>query len=196
MKTQMALSGVLVAALLIGCGSGGGSDSTDTTGTAETSSLSSSSSSSSTSSAAEAATLTVNSADDVKGYTLQTNLSTLTLGDTSLHQIITLAFACDGSFTYTIENSGNGITVTDVGSGDEVYLETAFDPYELNWYGTWHGGGVFDAGEEAGDILTLDNTNEIIAGSTCWMNFGDGSSGEDCPNNLYIQSITQNAVCQ
>lgn len=193
-KMKMALA-LGAAALFVGCGGGGGGGSDTTAGSDSSSSLSAGASSSAGGTVSEAEKLTLNSVDDVKGYTLQTNQSTLTIGDTALHQIITLAFACDGSFTYTIENSGNGYTVTDVGSGDEIYLDTAFDAYELNWHGTWHGGGVFDAGEDAGDLLTLENTNEIIAGHTCWMDMGDGSSGEGCPNNLYIANITQNAVC-
>jgi len=139
--------------------------------------------------------LTVNDVNAVNGYTIKTNQSTLTFGAYTMHQTITLSIGCDGNFQYTIKDEGSGTTVTDTGSGTSVVLDTSFDPYELSWYGTWNGDGVMEAGESIGDSLTLSNTNQIIAGSTCWMDLGEGTSGADCPNNLYIETITRDTVC-
>lgn len=189
------------AALLVGCGGGGGG-ATNTTGNGGGTSSSStgtgggSSSSSGNNGGTQAPSLTLNSVDDIKGYTLKTNRSTIDAGSFSVHQTITLAIGCDGSFTYTIMNDGNGYSASDVGTGTEVTLDKSFDPYELTWYGTWNGGDAFEAGDTAGDTLTLNDTNRIYAGQTCWMDFGGNESGADCPNNLYIETITQDEVCQ
>lgn len=201
MKKRSIVLAFGAAALLIGCGGGGGGGNNDAEGgdtSSSSSSTTSSASSSSSSSGGGTGTdvLTVNSVDDVKGYTLHSNESTVTLGEMTLHQTITLSIACDGTFVYTIQDYNEMFSSTDVAKGDEVYLDTSYDPYELSWYGTWQGGGAFEAGEAAGDILPLSNTDQIIAGTTCWLGYGvDIGVGEDCPMNIYIESITQDDTC-
>ena len=202
MTTSTVALTAVTAAFLIGCGGsssgngGGGSASSVASSASSSSSSMTGSSSSAGGSGIDTASLSLNAVEDVYGYTITTNRSTMNAGDQyEFHQRVTLSVDCDGNFDYTITNATQGITVTDHADGTEVTLDTSFNPYELSWYGLWQGGGTFDAGETASDILTLNDMNKIIAGHTCWMDFGDSVSGEDCPNNLYVERITKDETC-
>jgi len=194
MKKMTFMAVVAATALLTGCGGGGGSTPTTPSGGTNPSNDTNGSTGGATSS--PISSLTLNSVDDVKGYTIRTNQSTRSAGGYTIHQTITLTIGCGGNFVETIVNSSSSNSVTDTLRGTEIDLDTSFDPYELTWHGIWDGDGGMDAGESSGDSIDMSNTNQIIAGNTCWGYYGDASlHGADCPNNLYIETITQDSVC-
>jgi hypothetical protein len=189
MKKATSLSLALVSALLIGCG--GGSSGGDATPTDETGSNTSTGTTGSTTSTSgtpiEGSTFTITGVDSVKGYTITSNESTLNVGGQyTAHQRISISFKCDGTFEYTIVTSASGVSSTSYTTGDQV----DFDGSEISWSGT------DNEGETMNDSLTINANNQLVLGSTCWSDFGgDNEAGAECPNNIYVESVTQNATC-
>ncbi|MBN2895121.1 MAG: hypothetical protein JXK05_04410 [Campylobacterales bacterium] len=145
--------------------------------------------SSETSTPSNSSTFTINSVDDVKGYTITSNESSNTIGGAyTMHQKITASFKCDGTFEYKIITSASGASSTTTTLGDTISLNTDFEPHRLSWSGTDNEGEVLN------DSLELNTNNQLVIGSTCWSGIGDGS-GESCPNNLYVYSVTKDATC-
>ena len=101
-------------------------------------------------------------------------------------QTITVKFECDGTFTETITTALSGHTGdTSIATGDDIQV----DGDSLTWSGT------NGAGESSSDSVGLDSNHQIVAGRTCFNDFGSGT-GEECANNLYVKTITQHATCQ
>lgn len=135
------------------------------------------------------ALFTIKSTDDVKGYTFSSNNSTINPGGQyEMHQSVKVAFKCDGTFEYTIVTSASGVSSTSHTTGSTVEFDTTFQPHELKWSGT------DDEGEVMNDSLELNENDQLVIGSACWSGFGDGL-GETCPNNLYVYSVSRDAVC-
>ena len=192
MKKATSLSLALISALLIGCG--GGSSGGNATPTNETGSNTSTGTTGSTTSISgtpiEGSTFTIYSADTVRGYSIASNESTLTLNGNSMHQRVTVSFACDGTFEYTLRTYTSSASSNTHVTGDQVSFGEDFGSYQISWSGT------DDEGEPGGDALLLNANNQLVIGSTCWYGFGsDHEAGAECPNNLYVGSITQNATC-
>ena len=126
--------------------------------------------------------LTVTTPDNVKGYTISSNEAVV--GNSGLHTTIVTTFNCDGSFneTQTISYSGHTSVKTATGTDVSVRSDT------LVWNGT------DNDGESSANSIDLDSNHQIIAGKSCYM-AGSGS-GEDCPNNLYVKTITKDTTCQ
>ena len=203
MKTLTTLSLATVTALFIGCGGGGGSStptgqhsSTGESSSAISSSVSSSISSSQSSSVSptesDAKSLTIESPEDVKGYTIKSNKSTI--GNTKTHQTITVSFKCDGSFKYSVTTEAYGHSNIELAQGSYVSVDTDSTPHELHWGGKYTKTDIHDVGNSMNDYLKLNANNKLVSGETCWYSFGSGS-GKSCPNNLYIESITKDTVC-
>ena len=129
--------------------------------------------------------LTVTTPDDVKGYTISSNEAIVGSGTFAVHQTVVTTFACDGSFTEIITTSLSGQDDVTTTTGTDVSV----DEDSLTWSGT------NNDGESSSDSIQLDSNHQIIAGKNCYQIGGNGS-GEECPNNLYVKTITQNTVCQ
>lgn len=193
------------AALLVGCG-GGGSSSSGGTGGGSSSSTGGSSSSTGGSSSSTAggnsspvSSLTINSVNDIRGYTLKSNDSHQGSGQYTTTTVFSISVDCSGHFKYQNDISMAGNTNTTVIEGTEITHWTDVEPQSLTFTGVYtkvDGFGDQNLGDTSSIGLDLEkNTHEFVAGQTCWM--GDGHShGEDCPNNLYIKTITQDEVCQ
>ena len=116
--------------------------------------------------------LTVNSPDDLKGYTIISNESHAGSGAFTATQTITIKFDCDGTFTQITKTSLSG-QPDDIekDSGSDIEVEE-------------------DKLSYGGEFISLDNNHQIVGGKTCFMD----STGE-CTNNLYVKSITQDDTC-
>jgi len=173
-------------AFFIGCGGGGGgSDNGATDGSA-----------SSSGTPVTQATFTLNSADDIRGYTIATNKAEHSLSGMNWYQKITVAFQCDGTIDYTITTGGDYATNVDRANGDNYYVAQHSNANALFWDYTFYEGGLADENNPSGtEYLGLNSANQIVIGATCWNDFGGEESGENCANGLYIESITQDELC-
>jgi hypothetical protein len=122
--------------------------------------------------------LTVNSVDDVKGYTITSNVAHI--GTSGATMELSIAFNCDGTFEYTINMNMSGYQHTNTYSGDELYIDTHFDTNRIAWH------YVDEDGDRTGDSLDTDVNNQILEGA-CWISTkSDGT----CSNDLYVKSVT------
>lgn len=126
----------------------------------------------------QAETLTVNSVDDLKGYTLKTNEATTSQNGTSgSPYTVTLTVDCEGHYTYS--------DTKETKRGDAVSLEGLPGAHMITW------GNVND---NSGGYLMLGTDDKLIAGQSCW--FDSKTLGETCSAGLYIKSIIHDKVCQ
>ena len=131
--------------------------------------------------------LTVTTPDSVKGYTISSNEAIAGKGKFTTHQTVVTKFECDGSFTNTITTflSGNKSEKDiDIMTGSDVSV----DSDSLNF------SGVKSNGENSSSSIPLNSKHQIVAGKTCYYSWGQGS-GENCPGNLYVKTITKDKSC-
>ena len=122
--------------------------------------------------------LTINSIDDIKGYTITSNVASPgTLGAT---QELSIAFKCDGSFDYMMDTAYQGNHTKNNYTGNEIDVANDFDTTSIGWYYT------DENGERSAGQLETDVNNQLLEGA-CWYGTnGDGA----CSNDLKIKSIT------
>lgn len=193
MKTIAKLSFLAALLLLSGCNSSSGDSSTSSdvaggnSSSLNTNTNTSSNSSSSASPAQDepAKTLTVNSVDDIKGYSFVTNTSSINAGDFSVEQSITLSIDCKGDFTY-IEKTGSE-TKTASGNFVDISLDSIYV------VGNYSNGDSMD--EYYYKIVNHTLSASTTAGSCFYGYANDTQKGASCPNNLYLGSIVQDEVC-
>ena len=196
MKKSLIFSAAVATVLLVGCGGGGGGGSSVSgTSSSSTSSVASSSSSSSSSSTGSSSSsgnkiskLTVKSANDLRGYTLESNVAKV--GPVSAQTVITIA--CDGKFTYHNENTYKGGGSITEANGDTVMI--SMDSIELVGKVTRDDLGNSNVGDGFDQYFYDLSTNELVAGSTCLYTYSSGS-GASCPNNAYLGQIIRSKVC-
>jgi hypothetical protein len=137
--------------------------------------------------------LTIQKTTDVKGYTIASNNASI--ADGKMHQQVTVSFACDGSFTSITKMDAYGNTLPDEkAKGNTITIDTG-TMHDLAWSGTYTTKtDSHTIGERYNDSLPLDKNNQIVTGVTCWEAFGKGS-GATCPNNLFVQTIKQDKIC-
>ena len=122
--------------------------------------------------------LTINSVDDIKGYTLTSNVAYP--GTTGMTMQLTVAFNCDDSFDYEIDIGYSGIHSISNIHGTEINVDNSFDTTKISWY------GLDEDDERTGDSIRTDVNNQLLEGA-CWSSTKDGG---ECSNDLYIESIT------
>ncbi len=181
MKKSTIVVALGVAALIMN-GCGGGSDSSTNSSTNHTNN------SGTNNQGTQISRLTLQKADDLRGYTLQTNKGK-TGPNSPISSQITVSIGCDGKFTYQAKSWYNG-TASDPSeaTGDKVTLD--FDAIRLEGHYTKddsnnNKGDTFD--EHVYDL----STGELVTGSTCFFDFGESKSGSNCPNGLYLEKIIQ-----
>lgn len=128
----------------------------------------------------EAQTLTVNSVNDLKGYTIVSNEASTSgpNGSGGTTYTITLSINCDGNSTYSdghspAANSG-AVTLEDSGTNPPITV--------IKWSGA------------NGGYLMLGTDHKLIAGKSCWLDQGLGGAG--CSAGLYVKTIKHDTICQ
>ncbi len=127
--------------------------------------------------------LTVTTPDSVKGYTIYSNEALTGKGQYTTHQKVVTKFECDGSFTDTITTFLSEKDI-DIITGNDISV----DSDSLNFNGTKSNGEIVSSS------IPLNSKHQIVAGKTCYYSGGQGS-GENCPNNLYVKTITKDKSC-
>jgi hypothetical protein len=116
---------------------------------------------------ADATAFTVNTANDIKGYTITSNNAT---GE---HEQVT--FNCDGSSDFSSVYAGQVIS-----SHEDTTSIVTYDNVSYSLSGA--------------DVLFLLTTDmQLVPNETCWSST---NSDGTCYNNLKIATITQDSVCQ
>jgi len=123
--------------------------------------------------------LVVNTVDDVKGYTISTNVAKVGTSGSTMY--LSIAFNCDGSFDYHMDIAFSGYHSVNDYHGDELYVDDHFDTNRIAWH------YVNEDGERSSDNIDTNVNNEIVPG-LCWS--GAKSDGS-CNNNLEIVSVTK-----
>ena len=128
--------------------------------------------------------LIINSVSDAKGYTFKSNAPASMSG----YQV-TFSVKCDGSYYY--KDTGYGMT--HVASGGSVTLEGLGSLWLLKWQGGRWTEGADSASNSTDGYLMIGADHKLTAGRSCWLDSGTG--GAQCPSSLYIESITQDEIC-
>jgi hypothetical protein len=119
--------------------------------------------------------LTVQSVEDLAGYTISTNTSTINVGGYDVHQQIAVTFNCDGTFEETIDTYN-----------DQSHPEPTISRGDNTDIQIWDQEFTF-TGDNGGETLELNANHQIVVGQ-CWSMNADGT----CMNDLVIESITNN----
>ena len=117
--------------------------------------------------------ITVNSIDDLKGYTITSNENVS--GTVQIHQIIEFKINCDGSYKKTIDTflaGGEHSIDVQEGSSEDISI----DSDSVHIYDDW---------------IYLDPNKQIIAGESCID--ADGKFGAECRNGLYVKTIKKDS---
>jgi len=122
----------------------------------------------------EAQTLTVNSVNDLKGYTIISNEAN-TEGTV---YTIRVRFKCEGGYAYSDTHSGET-------NGDTVALKNSGDITLVTW-GT--------VNSDDGGYVELDADHKLTENKSCWLSKGLG--GSNCSSGLYVKTIKHDTLCQ
>lgn len=122
--------------------------------------------------------LTIRSVDDVKGYTITSNLSRP--GTSGMTMEMSIAVKCDGTFNYMVDIAYAGNHSVNNYDGNEVYVDEQFGVTRVGWYYT------DEDGERSAGQIETDINNQLLK-DACWS--GTNSDGT-CSNDIKIKSIT------
>ena len=122
--------------------------------------------------------LTVNSIDDVRGYTIASNVASP--GTSGITMELNIAFKCDGSFDYMTDYVYRGEHTKNNYTGNDAYTEEDFGVTNLQWHYT------DENGEQSTGQIQTDVNNQLLEGA-CW---DDTNSDGSCSNELKIKSIS------
>ena len=120
---------------------------------------------------------TINSMEDIRGYSIISNVSHPGTSGITLQTKVT--FNCDYTHDYEIITGYKGTNDITKSHGTSANLEESFKIKRLAW------DGVDEDGEPMNDSIDLDVNSQLIPGTTCWS----GYSGDSCSNDHYIESI-------